>query len=350
MGMNKVSMLDCTLRDGGWVNQFQFGRTAMEAVIRETEAAGIEYVELGYLDEKRGSCEDRSEYSDLQAIGINGLDEGGKKAQRFVMIDWGKYPVSSLPVQSASGIQGIRLCFHKKDIEKALEAGQGILEKGYLLMLQPMVCSRYTEGELKELVIRVREELEGAAGFYIVDSFGSMTEQEIKKRMILADGLLPSSIALGLHAHNNLNRAFSNGMAALNLDLEREIILDSTLEGIGKGAGNIKSEELAAYLNRRCQKTYDAARLKSAALRWIRPIAADHVWGCSPEYELSARYGMTPTYASFFFREHQCSLSETEKLLGLIPDQKKDSFDREMAERVWYEYKINGENRGGRGI
>lgn len=80
------------------------------------------------------------------------------------------------------------------------------------------------------------------------------------------------------------------------------------------------------------------------------PIAADHVWGCSPEYELSARYGMTPTYASFFFREHQCSLSETEKLLGLIPDQKKDSFDREMAERVWYEYKINGENRGGRGI
>lgn len=341
-------MLDCTLRDGGWVNQFSFGTELMKAVVSAAERAGVEYIELGYLDAQKGSVEGRSEYSDADTIRRNLLSEGKKTQITYLaMIDYGKYPVELLSEYSETGIDGIRLCFHKKDAAGAIQMGKAILDKGYRLLMQPMVCTRYTDREFEELILQVEKNLKTASAFYIVDSFGAMCQADVVRRLSMADRLLGEKISLGLHTHDNMRLSFSNAVAGLHAGTDRNLIIDGTLLGIGKGPGNLRIEEFAEYLNRNRKKNYDLTVLKDAAEKLIRPMQAEYVWGYCTEYYLSAKYGLTSSYAKMFCQEYHLTTKETEELLAMIPDEKKDSFDRRTAERILERYRETKRGRQG---
>lgn len=337
-------MLDCTLRDGGWVNDFRFGKEGMQSVFRAVEGSGIEYVELGYLDAQKGSWEGRSEYSDTEAIDRN-LFVYGKNSHStcLAMIDYGKYPMEKLPACTETGIDGIRLCFHKKHFREAIQMGQEILDKGYRLMLQPMVCTRYTDEEFKQLISLAQEKLKEIEALYIVDSFGAMGQEDVCKRLRLADDCLDERVSLGLHTHNNMRLSFRNAAAALDIGLHRKLMIDGTLAGIGKGPGNLKIEEFAEYLNQTWGKTYDVRRLKDAAERIISPIKEKYPWGYRREFYLSAKYCLTPSYAKLFFGEYHLNLEAVDELLTMIPEENKDSFDRGIAELVLDVYRKKNE-------
>ncbi len=333
--MSNQFMLDCTLRDGGWVNQFCFGTELMNSILHTIETSGIEYVELGYLDEKKGSPKGRSEYSNLDAVQNNCLlEQKNPKVIYLVMIDYGKYPVELLPVHKTEGIDGIRLCFHKKDAKRAIQMGQEILKKGYQLFMQPMVSTRYTDSEFAELMVQAQENLKGVRAFYIVDSFGSMEPKEVAERMRLADGILREEICLGLHTHNNMQCSFQNCAAALELGLKRDMIIDGTLSGIGKGAGNMNTEIFAGYLNQSFGKRYQIDSLKQQASHVGTSMRQETVQGFRTEYYLSAKYHLTPSYAENFFRRGCQDMEELEELLAQVPEEKKDSFDKDTVEKI----------------
>ncbi|MCC8067712.1 MAG: hypothetical protein LIO94_11540 [Clostridiales bacterium] len=356
--MKTISMLDCTLRDGGWANDFQFGRERMRALYEAVEESGIEYVELGYLDAGRADQEGQSMYPSLKALcreipvrqrmEESILERGvadnqpdlkycaadrfmGRRTVRMVMIDHGKYPIDVLPPCRDSGIDGIRLCFHKKDAAAAISEGRMILKKGYLFMLQPMVCTRYTDGEFAAFLQEVQKKLPELAAVYLVDSFGSMRPEDVFARLHLADRYLAGEIRVGIHAHNNLHQAFSNASAAFTAGLHRSFIIDGTLAGIGKGAGNLRTEGFADYLNRNAGKAYDYQRLETAARMLVEPLRATFPWGCCAEYEWSAMYHLTPSYAKFFSSNEYLSTEEIKEILLQVPEEKKDSFDRGIA-------------------
>lgn len=328
------------MRDGGWVNSFCFGTETMQAILRAVEESKIEYVELGYLDEKSGSAVGRSQYCDGEAIRRNLLWKGkSPQVGYLVMIDYGKYPVCKLAPRSGDTADGIRLCFHKKDAAGAVRMGQEILKKGYGLFLQPMVCTRYTDLEFRQLLLQVRENLKGLSAFYIVDSFGTMHQEDVEKRMRLADSLLEEEICLGLHTHNNLQLSFANAAAALDMKLSRDLIIDGTLLGMGKGPGNVRTEEFAEYLNKAWGKTYNLQVLKAAAEKIIGPMEREYEWGYREEYALSAKYCLTPSYAKMLFSEYGLSVGEIDELLSRIPEEKRESFDRSAMERILKEYR-----------
>ena len=348
--MNQIKIMDCTLRDGGWVNGFDFGRETMRDILVSDQFAGAEFVELGYLDQSKGSYHDKSMYAN-----INALEESFENVRkndittRMVMIDFGKFDGDKLPKvkdRDASIIDGIRVCFHKKNMREAVEFGKQILSKGYKLFIQPMVISRYSEDDLKEMIEMLQKELPEFSAFYIVDSFGTMEESEICEKLSIADEYLDPEIMLGLHTHNNLNLCLDNSIAACrmihqeddSLSLKRKLhkdrilILDCTLDGLGKGPGNLVLEEIIEYLNENEGKSYDIDRFRELSERRIKPLRDLYSWGYAPEYKLCSRYKATSTYAKVFCHEKKKSLKDLETFLKNMSDNKKDSFDRKYLE------------------
>ena len=348
--MKHIQVMDCTLRDGGWVNDFAFGKDGMRDILKTVEGSGVEFIELGYMDQFKGSFHDKSMFASLGALeeSFEGVERNGETS-RLVMIDYGKFDSVKLPKMNkdaANAFDGIRLCFHKKDTEKALELGKSILDRGYKLFIQPMVASRYSDDDLKALIESTQREIEGFSAFYIVDSFGVMDEYTICERLLIADEWLEPGVMLGLHTHNNLNLCMNHAKAACGLthgasDIvpldrglhpDRRLILDATLSGLGKGAGNLILQDITEYLNENEGKGYGTDALRNLAERRIEPLRDRYIWGYEPEYEMSSRYSVTPTYAKVFCQEYGKSLQELEVFLSSIPENKKDSFDRKYAE------------------
>ena len=336
--IDKIRILDCTLRDGGWVNQFRFGTEVMQDILYCSEKAGAEFVELGYMDLESGAKAGESRYCNFEAIQANALDRHIRPGTvHCVMIDCGKYPAEEIPEHSEGcGIDVIRLCFHKDAADQAMWLGRKILERGYGLLLQPMVTTRYSDEEFRSLIIAAQTQLAEMAAFYIVDSFGVMNQEEIAARVHLADEILCPDMILGIHLHNNRGLAFANAIEAMHAVGEnRSLLIDGSLSGIGKGAGNLCIEDFAEYLNRQHGKAYNVDLLRSAALRMIDPLKKQYHWGSQSAYALTARYRVTPTYADLFYWQKRVSLQDLERLLAHMPEEKKDSFDREFALRYY---------------
>ena len=348
--MKYIQLMDCTMRDGGWVNEFSFGTEGMRDILQTVEDAGVEFVELGYLDQVKGFFHEGSMYKNLSALteSFSGV-ERREGTTRLVMIDYGKFDVeklSKLGQDEDRVIDGIRLCFHKKDTKEALELGKKILDRGYKLFVQPMVASRYSDDDVKALIEDAEKTVPGFSAIYVVDSFGVMDVKNIVERLLLMDELLDPGIMLGLHTHNNLNLCIEHAKAAVELTRgtcsavqverglhrDRRLIIDATLQGLGKGAGNLVIEDIASYLNENEGKNYAVDKLKELSGRRIEPMRDLYSWGYGPEYEMSSRYFVTPTYARVFFQECSKSLQELETFLSSIPENKKDSFDRKYVE------------------
>ena len=129
--MKTIQVLDCTLRDGGCVNNFNFGSEYMEKILHSIEAAGMELIECGYIDEAKGSATERTQYSCEEDIKNNFVTKKKPGTTYVAMIDYGKYDVTKLPQKTDADIDGIRLAFHKKDRHNIISWGKTNIDKGY---------------------------------------------------------------------------------------------------------------------------------------------------------------------------------------------------------------------------
>lgn len=336
--MKSIRMLDCTLRDGGCVNDFNFGSLYMHLILEGVESAGIEIVELGYIDEKKGSSAERTQYINEQVIKSVLLTKKQIGTTYVAMCDYGKFDFNNLHQCTPDSIDGIRLAFHKKDRMQAIECGKVILSKGYKLFIQPMTVMRYSDMELIDFIERVNAELPEAEAFYIVDSFGEMRINDLNRIMNIVDHNLNSDISVGFHAHNNLQLAYSNAVSLLGFSTNRNLIFDSSILGMGKGAGNMNTELFAEHLNLFENKNYNISALLETIDRAMNQLRQKYFWGYSVEYYLSSKNHCTPSYASHFYKKHMLSIDQVAELLGKIKEEKKISFDKVYADELYYEY------------
>ena len=146
--MNNLKVLDVTLRDGGCVNDFNFGQTYMDKILVAQEASGVDIIELGYIDENKGSVSNRTQYINERVIYENFLKHKKPGVSYVAMMDYGKFNVDNLSPHVAEGIDGIRMAFHKKNRFDIIKAGRKIIEKGYKFYIQPMITLRYSDAEL----------------------------------------------------------------------------------------------------------------------------------------------------------------------------------------------------------
>lgn len=336
--MKSLKVLDVTLRDGGCVNDFNFGQSYMEKILAAQEASGVDIIELGYIDEKKGTKAGRTQYINERVIPDSILKNKKQGITYVAMMDYGKYNVDNLRTKTDKDIDGIRMAFHKKNRYDIISIGRKVIEKGYKFYIQPMITLRYSDAELLELIELVNKELPDASGFYIVDSFGEMRPNDMSRILSLVDHNLISSMTLGFHSHNNLQMSYSNAIAMLQFPTNRDLMLDCSIMGMGKGAGNLNTELLLEHLNLYYGKEYKIAPLLEVIDKVINQLHSEFYWGYAPEYYLSATNQCTPSYASHFYNKHMLPIEQVGELLGMIAEEKKISFDKEYAEEIYRQY------------
>ena len=334
--MKKLNILDCTLRDGGYINSWEFSTKHQKAVIKSLILANIEIIECGYLNDKIGKEENSTLFNNIHSVDTILSSLEIKNSQFVIMINLGDFDVSKLPERKESQISGIRLAFHKKDINQAYKIAKKIIEKGYNLFVQPMVSLSYNDSEILALIEKFN--VLPMYAFYIVDSFGSMTREQFKRLYYLIDNNLNDKVILGFHAHNNMQLSYSNAIDMAEMVSNRKIIVDSSVFGMGRGAGNLNTEIFIDYLNRSFEAKYQINPLLEIIDNYLEAIYHKQKWGFSVAYYLSATYNCHPNYADFFIKKRTLAIVSIENLLNNIEDIKRNSFDKQYAEELYIKY------------
>ena len=326
-----IGLLDCTLRDGGIVINFDYGAERMQKIKATLEESGVEYIECGYINETKGSAQGRTCFDNEVSIEKTLLSTGKKPGITYVaMIDYGTFDVNKLHDRTTDGIDGIRLAFHKEHWEDAMSWGKIILSKGYDLFIQPMVSMRYSDEEFKELIRTFNAELIGAKGFYMVDSFGQMNNIDLIHKLEIADQYVNEDVVLGFHGHNNRQMAYSNALSFVEFNARHAMLLDSSIMGMGKGAGNLCTELIEPILINE-GKYYNVHVIYDAISEYFAVQQRETPWGYSLDYYLSSLYACTPSYIKIFVADERVTTDILVHLLQTIPDDKKAACDKKFA-------------------
>ena len=325
--MNNVKVLDVTLRDGGCVNNFNFGQRYMNQILAALNESSVEYVELGYIDENKGSSIGRTQYKNEKVIYENFLIEKKPDAKYVAMIDHKKFDINKLEKKHSKSIDGIRYCFHKKDRKEVIPILEKIISLGYETFAQPMITLRYTDREIIDFS-KDLSTIKRLSGVYIVDSFGEMKNDDVDRLYDLFDTYLPKSFALGFHSHNNMQLSFSNAVHFLERNSARQLMIDSSVLGMGKGAGNLPTELILEHLNSSYGRNYNVVPILKLIDKVIDRLKSDYKWGYSMPYYLSSINHCTPSYAAYFSGKNMLSAEQLSELLSMVDDAKKISFDK----------------------
>lgn len=337
--MNKIHVLDCTLRDGGYCNQWKFGYEHINKIINSLIEANIDIIECGFLTEKTIYDPDVTKFTNLEQI-KKIIPQYHEKKIFVAMLNYGEFNIQNLPENDGTSINGIRVAFHKKDLEKSLFLCEKIKEKGYLVFVQAMVSLSYTDEEFLNMIQKVNK-LEPYA-FYIVDSFGMMKRKDLTRLFYMVEHNLNKSIYIGFHSHNNMQLAYSNAQSLVDTHTESNLIIDSSVYGMGRGAGNLNTELFVEYLNENAGANYSLTPLLTIIDEILNEFYQQNYWGYSLPNYLSAMYNLHPDYARYLDDKKTLTVESINKIFDTMDKEKKFSYDKVYIEDIYQKYMTAG--------
>lgn len=331
-------LLDCTLRDGGYVNDWEFGYDNIVNIYERLIAAQVDIIEVGFIDERRLYDVNRSIFPDTKSIGCT-FDKLSKGNSVIVgMIDYGTCGIDNVQQQQDGFLDGIRVIFKREKMHQAIEYCKQIKQKGYKVFAQAVSITSYDDASFEELLELVNE-LEPYA-FSLVDTYGLLHKEGLQKYLQMADDGLKQCIGLGYHAHNNFQLAYSNCIEFLEHPLRRQMLVDGTLYGMGKSAGNAPIELLSKYMNDHCGKTYQVSQLLEAIDVNILDIYRKTPWGYAFKFYLSASNDCHPNYVTYLQEKRKLSVKSISEILDQISPDKKLLYDADYIEKLYLQYQM----------
>lgn len=240
----QIRILDCTIRDGGLMNDHRFDKELVKQVFDACARAGVDYCELGYrADKKQFSTDDYGPWKfcdegDLRDVAY----ECATKVS--VMADVGRTDYNDILAKEDSIVSMYRVATYCKDIDKAIDLGNHIKSLGYEVSVNIMAVSHVLEPDLDEALGQLAETNFDVV--YLVDSFGYLYSEQVQ---YLADKYLAAfkdtGIEVGIHCHNNQQLAFANTVEGI---IKGVNYLDGSIYGMGRAAGNCTTELLLGFL------------------------------------------------------------------------------------------------------
>ena len=297
-----IKVVDCTIRDGGLVNNFYFDDEFVRNLYTANVAAGVEYMEFGYKASKEifdvkefGKWKFCDEQDIRDIVGDNNTD-----LKISVMADVGRtdYKKDIIP-KTDSVIDMIRIATYINTIPAAIEMIHYCAEMGYETTINIMAVSTAAESEL-DLALDLLAQSE-VGTIYLVDSYGSLYPEQIRR---LADKYLKVAEKygkkVGIHAHNNQQLAFANTIEACTVGVS---YLDATMSGMGRGAGNCNMELLLGFLR---NPKYSLNPVLKFLQNQMLPLKKTGlVWGCDVQYMLTGQQNQHPRTAIAFTAEQR---------------------------------------------
>lgn len=333
--MDRINILDCTLRDGGYCNQWNFGKKNIRKIINSLVRVNAEVIECGILTNQKVHSEDSTLFNSVEEI-AEYLPENREGKLFVCLVNYGEYEFDRLKQCDGTSVTGIRVAFHKKDAEKALQVCRDVKEKGYEVFVQPMVSLNYSDEEFLQLIYAVNKLKPYAC--YIVDSFGGITERDLKRFFFLADNNLNPEIYIGFHSHNNMQLAYANAQSLTMIQTFRKLIVDCSIMGMGRGAGNLNTELFVEYLNHVFEKNYRIEPMLVVIDQILSKFYNENYWGYSLSNYLSAKHNAHPNYAKYLTDKQTLTVEDINRIFLMMDDEHKVCYDSGYIDTLYTAY------------
>lgn len=332
--MNRVNILDCTLRDGGYINEFNFGENVLKDIVEKLSKASIDIIECGFL--KSGAFDkNRSLYGSVEAV-KNVIGKKNPNLMYVAMIQYGTIANGEITPYDGTSIDGIRVTFHEYEIEPAFVLGKQLMDKGYKVFMQPVGTMAYTDVALLELINQIN--VLKPYAFYMVDTLGTMYKNDLLRMFYMIDHNLDKKIAVGFHSHNNLQLSFANAQELMQLNTPRVLIIDASVFGMGRGAGNLNTELVTQYINANLKLSYDNLEILKIIDEYIRPLSIQYRWGYDAAYYIASITKCHPNYASYLMNLQTLHVQDIYAILNNLDREHRHLFDKEYISKEYLRY------------
>jgi 4-hydroxy 2-oxovalerate aldolase len=289
----EIKVMDCSIRDGGLINQWQFSDDFVRATYKALCDAGCDYMEIGYKASKDQFdpskfgkwrfCDDQ----DIRKI-TQGIDTVTKLS---CMVDIGRVNAKDIVEQPESPFSMIRVACYIKEIDKAIDLCNMVLDKGYETTVNIMAVSTNLEREIDEALNDLSKT--SIPIVYVVDSYGAMHSEDVTFLVKKYKEALPGK-TVGIHTHNNRQLAFSNTIQAV---LDGAEMLDASVFGIGRGPGNCCLELLLSFLQ---NPKYNLRPVLQVIQDKYLPLSKELEWGYIMPYMITGMLNEHPRVAIAF--------------------------------------------------
>lgn len=318
-------ILDCTLRDGGYYNHWDFSPDVVQAYINTMVDAKIDYVELGLRNFSQSGFRGAFAYTTEDFLNRLDLPTGPTYG---VMVDAKTLLTSSLSVEDAvdslfidsqdSKIDLVRIAAHFHEVEQSAAIIKALKNKGYIVGYNLMQAA----GKSSELIAekaKIAQSWEGLDVLYFADSLGNMDGEEVKR---IVTALRQHWCGeLGIHTHNNMAKALDNCLIARSVGVKW---LDSTITGMGRGAGNAQTENLLAVVSKE-NNHYVATPVYELAIRHFEEMQKKCGWGSNLLYFLGAQNNLHPTYIQNLLSDSHFGTDEVIGAINYLSQQENKS-------------------------
>lgn len=293
MYRREIKVLDCTLRDGGLMNDWRFDKVMVKDLFDSLAKAGVDYIELGYrADKKQYNPKDFGPWrfcdeEDLREVAY----ECDSKISIMCDVDRTDYD-AFLPAKD-SLVKMVRVACYVSDIDKAIHLGNHVKSLGYEVTVNIMAVSHALEPDLDEALTQLADT--NFEGVYIVDSFGYFYSEQIHYLAHKYMKLLPGK-QIGIHCHNNQQLAFANTIEAI---IKGVNFLDASIYGIGRAAGNCPLELLMAFLK---NPKFDVRPVLDLIQKYFIDMKKELRWGYEMPYAITGVLNKHPRAAMAFMK------------------------------------------------
>lgn len=327
----KVTFLDCTLRDGGYYNNWDFPRPVVLRYVNAMAAARVPVVEIGFRTTSTSGFQGPAAYSTDSYLESLDLPEGPSYG---VMVNGAEFAAAEDPVtvtdalfdkSAHSPVELVRIAAHFRELERLEPALGRLHDLGYKVGLNLMQIASRTESEIAQFgEIATRASVDVA---YIADSFGGMKPEEVQQ--VLAQLRVSYDGPLGCHMHNNMSLGFANTMAGIEAGAT---YVDATVLGMGRGPGNAQTEYLAVELARQGLADLDVVPLLPIVAGDFAELQSQYGWGANAYYFMSAAHGIHPTYIQEMTKDGRYTIDEIVAAVGQLSADGGASFSRRRLE------------------
>ncbi|MCL6443855.1 MAG: aldolase catalytic domain-containing protein [Alicyclobacillus sp.] len=277
---DQLRVLDCTIRDGGLVNAWDFSPEFVRGVYEALSEAGVEYMEIGYKNSRNlVKVENAGPWAFLDESLIRATIRHKTATKLSALVDIGRVDERDILPKDESWLDLIRIACYIHQLDEAIDLVHKFHDMGYETSVNIMAVSRVQEWDLTTALARLR--LSPVDIVYVVDSFGSLTNRDIERLVMTFQRQVPQK-RIGIHTHNNLQMAMSNTLIAAELGAT---YLDSSIYGMGRAAGNCPTELLLGCLRR--HQRYDVRPVLEVIERQFVALRQQVEWGYTIPYAIT---------------------------------------------------------------
>ena len=346
--MSDIKLLDCTLRDGGYYNNWDFSPELIKDYLEAMESIQADYIEIGFRFINNNSFKGGCAYSTDSYIAsleiphalknkigimVNGgdiLSQGNSKSNIHNLLETLFAPKSHSPVSL------VRIACHLHEFEYCLPAVTWLKDQGYKVGFNLMQIHNANEVKIVELLNLANTY--PIEVLYFADSMGSLDAQQITTIANIFKNNWDG--AIGMHAHDSMGNAVNNSMQALT---DGVTWIDSTVTGMGRGPGNAQTEYLAIEMDRYRKISTSKTKLLELIRTHFQPLKDKFGWGVNPYYYLAGKHKIHPTYIQEMISDTRYNEEDIVSVIDYLKEQGGGKFSPEALETARHFYSKEGE-------